>query len=54
MNYNNENTNTSEAGNSFSLKSIKRRFDLLFGNNNYTLDLISKNNNNLLKLKITL
>jgi len=52
MSYSKENIEESDV--SLGLKSIKRRLDLLVGNNNYTLDLIRKNNNILVKLKINL
>jgi LytS/YehU family sensor histidine kinase len=53
MNYNKENTDIEKSVNGFSLKSIKRRLDLLFGNN-YTLETESDGNKNLLKLIINL
>jgi sensor histidine kinase YesM len=53
MNYTKENSDVGKSHNSFSLKSNKRRLDLLFGNN-YTLETESDGNKNLLKLIINL
>jgi len=54
INFIKENADMEKSDNSFSIKSITRRLDLLFGINNYTLDLISENNKKLLKLRINL
>ncbi len=54
MNYAKENTDKEKPGSGFSLKSIERRLDLLFGNKNYTLEIKSENNKYLVKLRIQL
>lgn len=45
--------NKGESTGSFSLKNIKRRLDLLFGNN-YSLEIKNEDKMNLIKLKINL
>jgi sensor histidine kinase YesM len=49
MSYSKENIEESDV--SLGLKSIKRRLDLLFGNN-YTLEMKSEGNKNFIKLNI--